>query len=201
LSLRSIDDYEVEIMITLACVMGGYSLASYLHLSAPLAIVVAGLIVGNDTVRGTAMSTETEEYVNRFWELMDMLMNAILFVLIGLELLILKFETIFIEAGLIAIVVVLAARFLSLLLPVRCFSKRLEFVPHTTTIMTWGGLRGGISIALALSLPADLNRDLFVTVTYCVVVFSIIVQGLTVGRLAKALLGDQSTITMASATR
>jgi CPA1 family monovalent cation:H+ antiporter len=190
--LSAIDNYEVEVMITLACVMGGYSLASYLHLSAPLAIVVAGLIVGNDTVRGTAMSVQTEEYVNRFWELMDMLMNAILFVLIGLEMLILEFDTSYIKAGSIAIVIVLFARFVSLIVPVRFFAKKLEFVPHTTTIMTWGGLRGGISIALALSLPVDLNRDLFVTVTYGVVVFSIVVQGLTVGGLARSLLGDQT---------
>lgn len=192
LMMRAINNYEIEVMITLACVMGGYSLASYLHFSAPLAIVVAGLIVGNDTVRGSAMSEQTEEYVDRFWELVDMLMNAILFVLIGLELLILEFDTIYLEAGLIAVAIVLAARFISLILPVRFFAKKLEFVPHTTTIMTWGGLRGGISIALALSLPADLNRDLFVTVTYCVVVFSIIVQGLTVGKLAQSLLGRKT---------
>ncbi len=186
--LRSIDNYEVEVMITLACVMGGYSLASWLHMSAPLAIVVAGLIVGNDTVRGTAMSAQTEQYVDQFWELVDMLLNAVLFVLIGLEILILEVTTSYVLAALIAIGIVLGSRYLSLVLPVRFFSKRLEFVPFTTTVMTWGGLRGGISIALALSLPHSLNvgpdemfRDLFVTVTYGVVVFSIIVQGLTVG--------------------
>lgn len=186
--LRSIDDYEIEVMITLACVMGGCSLAQYLHISAPLAMVVAGLIVGNDTVRGTAMSKQTETYVDKFWELMDILLNAILFVLIGLELLVLEIDqTVLIAAG-IAIGIVLLSRFLSLMLPVMFFAKRLDFVPHTTTIMTWGGLRGGISIALALILPEEC-RGLFLTVTYGVVVFSIIVQGLSVGKLAGRLIG------------
>ena len=185
--LKSIDNYEIEVMITLACVMGGYTLATAWHLSAPLAIVVAGLIVGNDTVRGTAMSEETEQYVDKFWELLDMLLNAILFVLIGLEMLILEVRQEFVFAALVAIVIVLAARYVSLLAPVRFFAKRLDFVPHTLTIMTWGGLRGGISIALALKLQQDMNRDLFLTVTYGVVVFSIIVQGLSVGKLANRL--------------
>lgn len=194
LLLRSIDDYEIEVLITLACVTGGYALATSLHLSAPLAMVVAGLIVGNDTVRGTAMSQQTEMYVNRFWELIDILLNAILFVLIGLELLILNdsINLNFIYAAGMAIIIVLLSRFLSLLIPVRCFAKKLEFVPHTTTIMTWGGLRGGISIALALSLTAEMNRDLFLTVTYGVVIFSIIAQGLSVGQLAKTLIGIES---------
>ena len=187
--LRSIDDYEIEVMITLACVMGGCSLAAYLHISAPLAMVVAGLIVGNDTVRGTAMSKQTEIYVDKFWELMDILLNAILFVLIGLEILLLEVNQQVLIAAAIAIVVVLTSRFLSLLLPVQFFRKKLQFVPHTTTIMTWGGLRGGISIALALVLPQEC-RALFLTVTYAVVVFSIIVQGLSVGKLAGRLIGS-----------
>lgn len=191
LLLKSIDDYDIEVMITLACVMGGYSLAHAWGLSAPLAMVVAGLIVGNDTVRGTAMSDMTEQYVDKFWELMDMLMNAILFVLIGLELLIIEFKPSYIIAGLICIVVVLLSRYLSLILPVRFFSKRLNFVPNTATIMTWGGLRGGISIALALSLPEAMNRDLFLTVTYAVVIFSIIVQGLSVGKVTNKLIGER----------
>ncbi len=188
--LKSIDDYEIEVMITLACVMGGYVLAHHLHLSAPLAIVVAGLIVGNDTVRDTAMSRTTEEFVDRFWELVDILLNALLFVLIGLELLVINFETSFVTAGLICILLVLLARFMSLIIPVRIFAKRLEFLPNTATLMTWGGLRGGISIALALSLSETMNRELILTVTYVVVVFSIIVQGLSIGKLAKRLLGE-----------
>jgi len=191
LLLRSIDDYDIEVMITLACVMGGYSLAHYLHLSAPLAMVVAGLVVGNDTVRGTSMSEITEQYVDKFWELIDMLLNAILFVLIGLEMLILTFNGKFVMAGLICIVLVLAARYISLFIPVKLFSKKLEFVPHTDWIMTWGGLRGGISIALALSLPVELSRDLFLIITYIVVVFSILVQGLTIGKFATKLIGEE----------
>ncbi len=192
LLLRTIDDYEIEVLITLACVMGGYSLATYLHWSAPLATVVAGLLVGNDTVRGTAMSSQTELYVDKFWELVDILLNAILFVLIGLELLILSINSQYVWAAVMAIGIVLSSRFLSLLLPVRFFARKLDFAPHTTTIMTWGGLRGGISIALALSLSTEMSRDLFLTVTYGVVIFSIVVQGLTVGRLAKRLIGIEN---------
>ncbi len=189
--LKSIDDYEIEVMITLACVMGGYVFAHYLHLSAPLAIVVAGLIVGNDTVRDSAMSNTTEMFVDRFWELVDILLNALLFVLIGLELLVVNFQMDYITAGLISIVTVLLARYLSLLVPVAIFAKKLEFMPHTTKIMAWGGLRGGISIALALSLPEEMNRDLFLTTTYIVVVFSIIVQGLSIGKLTARLIGKE----------
>ncbi len=198
LLMKSIDDYEIEVLITLACVMGGYTLAFKLGLSAPLAMVVAGLMVGNDTMRNTSMSEQTERYVDQFWEVVDMLMNAVLFVLIGLEVLILNVEIGYVYAALISIVVVLGCRFVSLLLPVSLFRKSLEFVPHTTKIMTWGGLRGGISIALALSLPTDLlgqtNKDLILTVTYGVVVFSIIVQGLSVGKLANHLIGTKSKL-------
>ncbi|MFT4532847.1 MAG: CPA1 family monovalent cation:H+ antiporter [Saprospiraceae bacterium] len=194
LLLRSIDDYDIEVMITLACVMGGYTLAHYLHLSAPLAMVVAGLVVGNDTVRGTSMSDITEQYVDKFWELVDMLLNAILFVLIGLEMLILTFNGKYILAGLISIVLVLLARYLSLFIPVKLFSDKLEFVPHTDKIMTWGGLRGGISIALALSLPIEMSRDIFIIMTYVVVVFSILVQGLTIGKFATRLIGKEQML-------
>jgi CPA1 family monovalent cation:H+ antiporter len=189
--LKSIDDYEIEVMITLACVMGGYVFAHYLHLSAPLAIVVAGLIVGNDTNRGSSMSDMTEEFVDKFWELVDILLNALLFVLIGLELLVVSFEMSFIFAGIISIFLVLIARFLSLIIPVQIFSKKLQFLPYTSTILTWGGLRGGISIALALSLPEEMNRDLFLTVTYIVVIFSIIVQGLSIGKITAKLIGKE----------
>ncbi|MDP5169531.1 MAG: sodium:proton antiporter [Bacteroidia bacterium] len=190
--LKSIDDYEIEVMITLACVMGGYVLAHTVHVSGPLAIVVAGLIIGNDRLRDSSMSDRTEEFVDKFWKLVDILLNALLFVLIGLELLIIKFEIGFAVAGLIAILLVLMARFLSLIVPVRIFAKRLEFLPYTTTIMTWGGLRGGISIALALSLPEAMNRDFFLTITYIVVIFSILAQGLSVGKIATRLLGHEA---------
>lgn len=183
--MKSINDYDIEVIITLAAVMGGTVIAHKLHLSAPLAMVTAGLVVGNDTVRGTAMSEITESYVDKFWELIDILLNTILFVLIGMEILVLTFETEYVIAGLIAIPVVLLCRYLSLLLPISLFKKKLDFVPKTNLIMTWGGLRGGISIALALGLTEAMQRDLFLVVTYVVVVFSILVQGLTVGKLVK----------------
>lgn len=185
--MRSIDNYEIEVIITLASVMGGTVIAQKLHLSAPLAMVTAGLVVGNDTVRNMAMSEVTETYVDKFWELVDVLLNAILFVLIGMELLILVFEQTYIVAGLIAIPIVLLSRYLSLWIPIKIFAKRLEFVPHTNLIMTWGGLRGGISIALALSLSPEMHRELFLVVTYIIVVFSIIGQGLTVESVVKKL--------------
>ncbi len=188
LLLKSIDDYEIEILITLACVMGGYSLAHYLHFSAPLAVVVAGLIVGNDTVRGSAMSKTTEEYVDKFWELTDVLLNVVLFVLIGLEVLVITLTAEYALAAGCAIVIVLLARFLSLILPVQYFRKLLDFAPYTSVIMTWGGLRGGISIALALSLPAGTTRELFLAITYGVVIFSIVVQGLSIAPLTRRLL-------------
>lgn len=178
--MKSIDDYEVEVIITLAAVMGGTLLAQQFHLSAPLAMVTSGLIVGNETVRSNAMSKITETYVDKFWELIDVFLNTILFVLIGMEMLILTFKTGYIIAGLIAIPVVLICRYLSLWMPIKFFAKRLQFVPKTNLIMTWGGLRGGISIALALSLTDAMERELFLVITYIIVLFSIIVQGLTV---------------------
>lgn len=185
--MKSIDDYDVEVIITLAAVMGGTLLAQKLHMSAPLAMVACGLMVGNDTVRDSAMSEITETYVDKFWELIDVLLNTILFVLIGMEILILTFDGQYILAGLIAVPVVLLSRYLSLWGPIHFFSRKLEFVPNTNLIMTWGGLRGGISIALALSLTVEMYRELFLVITYIIVVFSIIGQGLSVGPLIKRL--------------
>ncbi len=185
--MRSIDDYDVEVIITLAAVMGGTLLAQKLHMSAPLAMVACGLMVGNDTVRNSAMSDITETYVDKFWELVDVLLNTLLFVLIGMEILVLTFDGQFIFAGLLAVPIVLLSRYLSLWVPIHFFSKKLEFVPNTNLIMTWGGLRGGISIALALSLTTEMHRELFLVITYVIVVFSIIGQGLTVGPLIKRL--------------
>lgn len=183
--MRSIDDYDIEVIITLAAVMGGTVIAHHYHLSAPLAMVTAGLIIGNDTIRGSAMSKITENYVDKFWELIDILLNNILFVLIGMEILVLAFDGKYILAGILAIPTVLICRFASLLFPINFFKKRLDFVPRTNLIMTWGGLRGGISIALALGLTQAMHRDLFLVVTYIVVVFSILVQGLTVSKLVQ----------------
>jgi CPA1 family monovalent cation:H+ antiporter len=183
--LKSIDDYDTEVIITLASVMGGTLFAQHFHLSAPLAMVTAGLIVGTDTVRKNSMSEVTEVYVDKFWELIDVLLNTILFVMIGMEILVLTFDSSYILAGFIIIPLLLIARYISLLLPIKLYAKKLDFVPKTNLIMTWGGLRGGISIALALSLTQAMERDLFLVITYIVVVFSILVQGLTVGKLIK----------------
>jgi CPA1 family monovalent cation:H+ antiporter len=185
--MKTIDDYDVEVIITIAAVMGGTLLAQEFHLSAPLAMVSCGLVVGNDTVRSAAMSNITETYVDKFWELIDVLLNTILFVLIGMEMLILTFKSSYIMAGLLAVPIVLLCRYLSLWHPIKFFAKKLEFVPNTNLIMTWGGLRGGISIALALSLTHETYRELFLVITYIIVVFSIIGQGLTVGPLIKRL--------------
>ena len=185
--MKSIDDYDIEVIITLAAVMGGTAIAHHFHFSAPLAMVTAGLIVGNDTVRSSTMSEITETYVDKFWELIDILLNTILFVLIGMEMLVLTVEGDYIIAGLIGIPVVLLCRYASLLVPIQFFRKKLDFVPNTNLIMTWGGLRGGISIALALSLTAEMHRELFLMITYFIVVFSILVQGLTVGNVVKKL--------------
>ncbi|MFT5750653.1 MAG: CPA1 family monovalent cation:H+ antiporter [Flavobacteriales bacterium] len=189
--MRSIDDYDIEVIITLAAVMTGTAVAQKLHVSAPLAMVTAGLIVGNDTVRGSAMSKITENYVDKFWELIDILLNTVLFVLIGMEMLVLAFEGQYIIAGLLAIPITLLCRYASLQLPISFFKKRLDFVPRTNLIMTWGGLRGGISIALALGLTEVMERDLFLVITYVIVVFSIIVQGLTVGSLIRKITGGK----------
>lgn len=182
--IRRIDNYHVEILLTLATVMGGYRLAEMLHVSAPLAIVVAGLMVGNHG-RYLGMSDLTREHLDTFWELVDEILNAVLFVLIGLELLVISHTAGMLVAGCILIPCVLLARFLSAGSIVTLMRRFEEFSSGTVRILTWAGLRGGISVALALSLPAGEERDLLVTITYCVMAFSILVQGLTVGRLVQ----------------
>ena len=185
--LKSIDDYAIEVILTLAAVMGGTLIAQHFHLSAPLAMVTAGLLVGNDTIRQSSMSELTEQYVDKFWELIDILLNTILFVMIGMEMLVLTFKVEYVLAGFLTIPILLLARYISLLLPIKIYAEKLNFVRKTNLIMTWGGLRGGISIALALSLTQAMERDLFLVITYVIVVFSIIVQGLTVGPLIKKI--------------
>jgi CPA1 family monovalent cation:H+ antiporter len=182
--MRSISNYEVEVLITLALVMATHVAASYMHMSAPLAVVVAGLLIGN-RARETAMESETELYIDKFWELVDLLLNAILFVLIGLELLLVEYHVNWLLAGIALIPLVVLARYVAVWPAVQLFQKRLELLPGTATIMTWGGLRGGISIALALSLPAEMGRELILSLTYTIVVFSILVQGLTIKRVAQ----------------
>ena len=190
LMLRSVDEYRVEILLSLALVAGGYALADAWHISGPIAMVVAGLMIGNHG-RSFAMSATTNERLDQFWELIDEILNAVLFVLIGLEVLALTFTAKNLVAGLLAIPIVLAARLISVGLPIRLLRRRARFEPFTVRILTWGGLRGGISVALALSLPKESpgvampERHVIVAITYVVVVFSIVVQGLTVGPLTR----------------
>lgn len=184
--LRSIDHYQVEVLITLAVVMGGYLLASYLHISGPLAMVVAGIVIGNKSKEG-AVSATSRDYMNKFWELVDEILNAVLFLLIGFELLVFSFHSRVIYIGLVAISIVLAARFLAVFLPTYVLLFRRSFERNMIPVLTWGGLRGGLSVAMALSLPASMHRNEFVSITYIIVVFSILVQGLTIGKLARKL--------------
>ncbi len=182
--MRNINNYKVEVLLTLAVVMGCYLAAHRFHVSGPLAVVVAGLLIGNHG-RQLAMSEETADYVDKFWELIDETLNAILFVLIGLELVILSFVPSWFAIGLIVIALGLISRYLSVWLPAQIIRLRGTITSHTILVLTWGGLRGSISIALALKLTPELGRDLWLTLTYMVVAFSILVQGLTVGRLAQ----------------
>ncbi len=190
--MKEIDNFDTEVMVTLALVMGGSLLAHKIHVSAPLTMVTAGLVIGNDTVRNNAMSEITEAYVDKFWELIDVLLNTVLFVMIGMELLVISFKLQYVVAGLISIVIVLVSRYLSVKPLLSYFQRKFRFIPKTDWIMTWGGLRGGISIALALSLPKDMYRDLFLVMTYMVVVFSIIIQGLTLPRFIQKVQPDQN---------
>ncbi len=182
--LKRVDNYQVEILLTLALVTGGYAMAEVLHVSAPIAIVVAGLLIGNHG-RLLAMSEITVERLDTFWELIDEILNAVLFVLIGLEILVITFGAHLLIAGVLSIFIVLIARFISVGVPIFFIRKFRELTPGVIKILTWGGLRGGISVALALSLPASAERETILAITYCVVVFSILVQGLTIGRLIK----------------
>jgi len=182
--LRSVDSYEVEVLLTLAAVIGGYALAHQLHVSGPLAMVVAGLIIGNHG-RALAMSETTRRYVDMFWELIDEILNAVLFVLIGMEVLLISFSVPLLLAGVSAVLVALAARWLTVGLPVRAGAQWLNLPQGSERVLVWGGLRGGISVALALSLPAGPERNIVLTLTYCVVVFSILVQGLSIGRVVR----------------
>lgn len=185
--MRSINEYVVEIMITLAMVTGGYALADAIGVSGPIAIVVAGLLIGNHG-RLFAMSKNTREHLDTFWELIDEILNAVLFVLIGLELLVLTRTGSYVVAGILMIPIVLLARFVSVGTPLALLRNRIHLAPHAVKILTWGGIRGGISVALALSIPKGAERDVVLTMTYLVVAFSIMVQGLTIGKLVKRAL-------------
>lgn len=182
--IKSVDNYHVEVLLTLAMVLGGYSLAQNLHVSGPLAVVVAGLMIGNKG-RALAMSDETRKNLDTFWELIDEILNAVLFVLIGVELLVISFTGSIFIAGVVLIPVILLARLLSTGALVGVLRKKMEFSKGAVWILTWGGLRGAISVALALSIPEGEYREIIIATTYIVVVFSILVQGLTIGKLIK----------------
>jgi monovalent cation:H+ antiporter, CPA1 family len=186
LALRSVDRYILEVGITLAIVMGGYSLANSLHVSGPLAMVVAGIITGNKS-RQLGMSDVTQDYVDKFWEMLDEFLNGILFLLIGFEMLVISYNAIIIWLGCISIIIVLLARFISVALPIFVLRYKNTFEKNAVFILTWGGLRGGISVALALSLPKNAISEILVSITYIIVLFSIIIQGLTIGKVAKRL--------------
>ena len=189
--LKSIDSYQEEVLLTLAGVIGGYALASYWHLSGPLAMVMVGLMVGNRG-RALAMSDKTRHYVDLFWELIDEILNAILFVLIGLEVVMIAYSgNLFIAAGL-TIILALVARLIVVGLASKTFHQQLELPSGAWKVLTWGGLRGGISVALVLQLPTGDERDILLALTYAVVVFSLLVQGLSIGRVAKTIRPAQS---------
>jgi monovalent cation:H+ antiporter, CPA1 family len=186
--LRSIDHYQVEVLLTLAAVVGGYALANHLHVSGPLAMVVAGLVVGSEA-RDGAVSDTTRHHIDLFWELLDEILNAVLFVLVGMEVITIHFPLGplgAIAAAVAAIAITLAARWLTVGLPVALARRAFRLPRGAAGVLTWGGLRGGISIALALSIPAGPWRETLIALTYWVVAFSILVQGLTFGRLVRA---------------
>ena len=181
--MRQIDDPSLEVLLTLGLAFGGYELAVYLHVSAPIMAVCAGLLIG-DVGTKHGMSEETRRYVDAFWQLIDEILNAVLFLLIGFEVFALAFDADHLLAGTLAIGLALVARLAAVAVPVLMLRPFRTFSKGVIPIMTWGGLKGGISVALALSLPEGEWKPLILTATYIIVIFSIIVQGLTVARLA-----------------
>lgn len=179
--MREVDDYIISVLVTLSVVMGGYLIARQMHISGPLTMVAAGLFMGNFSVK-FKMKSITQDYLIKFWELIDEILNAVLFLFIGFELLMIKDLRHFIVPGLVAIVIVLLARVISIWGPTK-FMKR-TFSPQTVKVLVWGGIRGGVSIALAMSVPKNEYSEIILSITYCVVVFSIIVQGLTIAKVA-----------------
>ena len=182
--IKRINSYNVTVMITLAVVMGGYLVTRMLHISGPLTMVAAGLVIGNYG-KAVAMSAADKDYLDKFWELIDEILNAMLFLIIGFELLLIPNLQQYWLIGPLTILIVLLARFFSIWLPIKFVPNIGSFDARTITILVWGGLRGGVSVALALTIDDHLHHNLFLAITYYVVVFSIVVQGLTVGRLTQ----------------
>ncbi|MDI1233278.1 MAG: sodium:proton antiporter [bacterium] len=184
LFLKSVDHYETEVLLTLAFVMAGYTFCNYLHISGALAMVVMGLMVGNFR-ESLTMSTHTKEYVHKFWELVDVILNAILFILIAFVLIVIEFKTTYIIVGIISILIILVSRFIIVYLPHKVVPNLLKLTNKEATIISWGGLRGGLSLALVLSLPDSEPKNILLICTYFCVLFSIVVQGLTIKKIAK----------------
>lgn len=189
--MKKIDDYKLSVLITLSIVMGGFLIAKQLHFSSPLAMVIAGLIIGNYGKR-VAMSETTQDYLSKFWELVDEIMNAILFLFIGFELLMLPDLEEQLLLGFVTIFICLIARTLAIFLPASTILRKNTFTQGSLITMVWGGIRGGVSIALVLSIPNSAGeiKEILLEVTYIVVLFSIVVQGLTVGKVAKKVLKE-----------
>ena len=187
--LKRVDDYQVEILLTLALVMGGYALAELLHVSGPLAIVVAGLLIGSHG-RSFAMSETTRKNLDTFWELIDEFLNGVLFVLIGLEILVIPLTANHVLAGLAIIPIALVARWISAGGSIRILQIGRTISPGTITMVTWGGLRGGLSVAMALSIPHGPERQIILVITYVVVIFSILIQGLTLSKVASRFVAE-----------
>ncbi len=186
LGIKRINDYQVTVLITVAIVMGGYMITRYLHISGPLTMAAAGLVIGNYG-KTTAMSATDKDYLDKFWEMIDEILNAMLFLIIGLELLLIPNIQQDWIIGCFAILIVLVSRYISIWLPMWVIPHIDKFDARTMAVLVWGGLRGGVSIALALSIDPHLNQHLFLSATYYVVVFSIVVQGLTIGKLVTAI--------------
>lgn len=182
--LKRVDHYETEVLLTLAFVMGGYYFANYFHISGALSMVVMGLMVGNFRVN-VAMSSTTTEYVHKFWELVDVVLNALLFILIAFVLIVVDFEIKYVVLGLVSLIIVLLTRAFLVYLPLQAFPKFFNLTRKDARIISWGGLRGGLSLALALSLPESPAKEIVLVATYSTVLFSILVQGLTIGKVAK----------------
>ena len=180
----------IAVHVTLAIVMGGYSLAAALHISGALAMVVAGLVIGNGLHHQEACSLQ-KNHVTLFWKVIDEILNSILFVLIGLELIVLNYQSSYVILGLITIIIVLFSRYFALFFTNFLLPNDLRADGKVLKILTWAGLRGGISIALVLNLPQSETRDALLLVTYVIVVFSIIVQGLSIEKTVKYLNKNQ----------